>query len=94
MRTGRMQIPSRDAFSRGVKEQAAELIEKDLGQVDMVVYSLASPRRTLADGTTVSSTLKTTDSDYTNKTIDLLRDAQDHRSDGTRWRQSRRSRTR
>lgn len=60
-----------DAFSRGVKEQAAELIEKDLGQVDMVVYSLASPRRTLADGTTVSSTLKTTDSDYTNKTIDL-----------------------
>lgn len=60
-----------DAFSRGVKEQAAELIEKDLGQVDMVVYSLAAPRRTLADGTTVSSTLKTTDSDYTNKTIDL-----------------------
>lgn len=60
-----------DAFSREVKEEAAGLIAGDLGQVDMVVYSLASPRRTLADGTTVSSVLKTTDKDYTNKTIDL-----------------------
>lgn len=60
-----------DAFSKEIKEQTAALIKKDLGQVDMVVYSLASPRRTLEDGTTVSSVLKTTDSDYTNKTIDL-----------------------
>lgn len=60
-----------DAFSREIKEEAIALIKKDLGQVDMVVYSLASPRRMLADGTTVSSVLKTTDGDYTNKTIDL-----------------------
>ncbi|BDF59727.1 enoyl-[acyl-carrier-protein] reductase [NADH] [Christensenellaceae bacterium] len=60
-----------DAFSKEIKAQTAKLIERDLGQVDMVVYSLASPRRTVADGTTYSSVLKTTDTDYTNKSIDL-----------------------
>lgn len=60
-----------DAFSQEVKQQVIDLIKKDLGQVDMVVYSLASPRRTMADGTTCSSVLKTTDGEYTNKTIDL-----------------------
>ncbi len=60
-----------DAFSEEVKAHTIDLIKRDLGQVDMVVYSLASPRRTVADGTTYSSVLKTTDSDYTNKTIDL-----------------------
>ena len=34
-----------DAFSNEVKEQTIELIKKDLGQIDLVVYSLASPRR-------------------------------------------------
>jgi len=34
-----------DAFSIEVKKQAIELIKKDLGQIDLVVYSLASPRR-------------------------------------------------
>lgn len=60
-----------DAFSQEVKQQVIDLIKKDLGQVDMVVYSLASPRRTMADGTTCASVLKTTDGEYTNKTIDL-----------------------
>ena len=35
-----------DAFSDDIKKQTIELIKKDLGQVDLVVYSLASPRRT------------------------------------------------
>ncbi len=60
-----------DAFSTEIKEQTIELIRKDLGQVDMVVYSLASPRRTMPDGTVYSSVLKTTQGDYTNKSIDL-----------------------
>ena len=60
-----------DAFSEEIKAQTAKLIERDLGQVDMVIYSLASPRRTASDGTTYSSVLKTTDTDYTNKSIDL-----------------------
>ncbi len=60
-----------DAYSQAVKEQTIDLIKKDLGKVDMVVYSLASPRRTTADGTTYSSVLKTVGQPYTNKTIDL-----------------------
>ncbi|MBL8112013.1 MAG: trans-2-enoyl-CoA reductase family protein [Acidobacteria bacterium] len=34
-----------DAFSDAVKEKTIETIRRDLGQVDLVVYSLASPRR-------------------------------------------------
>lgn len=60
-----------DAFSQAVKDEVIDLIKKDLGKVDLVVYSLAAPRRTLPDGTTVSSVLKTTSSSYTNKTIDM-----------------------
>lgn len=60
-----------DAFSKEIKDETIALIKKDLGKVDMVIYSLASPRRTLANGETVSSVLKTTKTAYTNKTIDL-----------------------
>ena len=61
-----------DAFSPAVKQQVISAIKKDLGQVDLVVYSLAAPRRTMPDGvTTVSSVLKTTGAPYANKTIDL-----------------------
>ena len=34
-----------DAFSDAIKQQTLELIKADLGQIDLVVYSLASPRR-------------------------------------------------
>lgn len=48
-----------DAFSNEVKQTAIDLIKADLGQVDLVVYSLASPRRVHPDtGTVYSSTLK------------------------------------
>lgn len=48
-----------DAFSNGVKQQAIDIIKADLGQVDLVVYSLASPRRMHPDtGVLYSSTLK------------------------------------
>ena len=60
-----------DAFSAEIKQQTIELIKKDFGKVDMVIYSLAAPRRTTADGTVYSSVLKTTEGNYTNKTIDL-----------------------
>lgn len=35
-----------DAFSKDIKKKTADLIEKDRGKVDLIVYSLASPRRT------------------------------------------------
>jgi len=48
-----------DAFSDEIKQQTIERIRRDLGQVDLVVYSLASPRRTHPKtGVTYSSTLK------------------------------------
>ena len=60
-----------DAFSKEIKDQVIGLIKQDLGQVDMVVYSLAAPRRTDTDGKVWSSVLKTTGASYQNKTIDL-----------------------
>ncbi|WP_067702124.1 enoyl-ACP reductase FabV [Erwinia sp. ErVv1] len=48
-----------DAYSDEVKQKTIELIKQDLGQVDLVVYSLASPRRTHPKtGEVFNSTLK------------------------------------
>jgi len=59
-----------DAFSDAIKQQAIDLIKKDLGQVDGVIYSLASPRRTHPrTGVTHSSTLKPIGAPYTAKTV-------------------------
>ncbi len=60
-----------DAFSAAIKQQALDLIRSDLGQVDLVVYSLASPRRTHPKtGATHKSVLKPVGASYTNKTVD------------------------
>ena len=59
-----------DAYSEEVKKEVIELIKQDLGKVDLVVYSLAAPRRTVGE-TVYKSVLKTTGESYTNKTIDL-----------------------
>ncbi|PRD12656.1 enoyl-ACP reductase FabV [Pantoea coffeiphila] len=48
-----------DAYSDAVKQKTIELIKQDLGQVDLVVYSLAAPRRTHPKtGEVFNSTLK------------------------------------
>ena len=61
-----------DAFSDDIKKQTIELIKKDLGQIDLVVYSLASPRRTHPKtGVAHSSVLKPIGQSYTNKTVDF-----------------------
>lgn len=60
-----------DAFSAQVKDEVISLIKNDLGKVDMVVYSLAAPRRATSDGTVYSSVIKPVGSDFTNKSIDL-----------------------
>ncbi len=60
-----------DAFSDDIKRQALDLIRADLGQVDLVVYSLASPRRTHPKtGAVHKSVLKPVGQSYTNKTVD------------------------
>lgn len=60
-----------DAFSKEIKDQVIATIKEDLGKVDMVIYSLAAPRRTTSDGTTYVSALKTTNGVFTNKSLDL-----------------------
>ena len=48
-----------DAFSSEIKEQAIATIKEDMGQVDLVVYSLAAPRRQHpVTGEVFNSTLK------------------------------------
>ncbi len=61
-----------DAFSDEIRRQVLDMIKKDLGQVDMVIYSLASPRRTHPKtGETFKSTLKPIVGNYTNKSFDF-----------------------
>lgn len=62
-----------DAFSTEIKQQVIDTIKADLGQIDLLVYSLAAPRRTTPDGHKYSSVLKTVGEEYTNKTL-LLKD--------------------
>lgn len=59
-----------DAFSDEVKAQVVELIKEDLGKIDLVVYSLAAPRRTdPKTGEVYSSTLKPVGQSYTSKSL-------------------------
>jgi enoyl-[acyl-carrier protein] reductase / trans-2-enoyl-CoA reductase (NAD+) len=61
-----------DAFSNEVKQQTIDLIKQDLGQIDLVIYSLASPVRTHpVTGVTHRSVLKPIGTTYTNKTVDF-----------------------
>jgi len=60
-----------DAFSDEIKQQTIELIKAELGQVDALVYSLASPRRTHPKtGVTYKSVLKPIGETFTSKTVD------------------------
>jgi enoyl-[acyl-carrier protein] reductase/trans-2-enoyl-CoA reductase (NAD+) len=61
-----------DAFSNEVKHQAIDLIKADLGQIDLVIYSLASPvRMHPTTGVLHRSTLKPIGGTFTNKTVDF-----------------------
>jgi enoyl-[acyl-carrier protein] reductase/trans-2-enoyl-CoA reductase (NAD+) len=63
-----------DAFSDAMKQQVIDLIRKDWGKVDMIVYSLASPRRTMPEtGETVSSVLKPIGETFHGRTVDAFR---------------------
>ncbi len=65
-----------DAFSHEAREKAIELIRQDLGQVDLVVYSLASPVRKLPDsGELKRSSLKPIGETYRATAIDTNKDA-------------------
>jgi len=64
-----------DAFSHEAKAKTIELIKEDMGQVDLVVYSLASPVRKLPDsGEVVRSCLKPIGKPYQSTAIDTNKD--------------------
>ena len=59
-----------DAFSDDVKARVIDLIKEDLGAIDLVVYSLAAPRRTHPKtGVVHTSTLKPIGSDTVQKGV-------------------------
>lgn len=61
-----------DAFTQEAKRVTAEAIRKELGKVDLVIYSLAAPKRTdPATGAVHHSVLRPVGSSYRNKTVDL-----------------------
>ena len=61
-----------DAFSDEIKAQTIAAIKEDLQQVDLVVYSLASPRRTHPKtGESFSSVLKPIGDSYSSKTVNV-----------------------
>lgn len=60
-----------DAFSQEMKEQTVDALKKGMGPVDLVVYSLAAPRRIdPKTGVTYKSTLKPIGQSFTGKTLD------------------------
>ncbi|MBO2598904.1 enoyl-ACP reductase FabV [Shewanella algae] len=64
-----------DAFSHEAKAKVIELIKADLGQIDMVVYSLASPVRKLPDsGEVIRSALKPIGESYRSTAVDTNKD--------------------
>ena len=59
-----------DAYSAAIKAETIAAIQADLGQVDCVIYSLASPRRTHpTTGEVFKSVLKPIGDVYTNKNL-------------------------
>ena len=64
-----------DAFSDEIKREAIDRIKGSLGKIDMVVYSIAAPRRIHPrTGAEHNSVLKPIGQSYTSRTIDLNRE--------------------
>lgn len=62
-----------DAFSDQLKKEVLAYIKENLGEIDLLIYSVASPRRTdPATGETYYSVLKPLNTSYTNTTIDFM----------------------
>lgn len=61
-----------DAFSNEIKQQTIDMIKADLGQIDLIIYSLASPVRMHPEsGVLYRSALKPIGNTFTNKTVDF-----------------------
>ncbi len=64
-----------DAFSNEIKQKTAELIKNDLNKIDLIIYSLAAPRRIDPDtGEVFNSILKPIGQAFTGKTVDPFKE--------------------
>ena len=64
-----------DAFSNEMRYKAIDIIKADLGKIDLVVYSLASPVRKLPDtGEVIRSVLKPIGDTYKATAVDTSKD--------------------
>ena len=64
-----------DAFSNEMQTEAIDRLKADFGKIDILVYSIAAPRRTHPNtGVSHESVLKPIGTPYTGKTIDLSRE--------------------
>ena len=62
-----------DAFSKEVKSKSSEIIKDNLGAVDLLIYSIAAPRRIDPDsGEIYSSVIKPIGEKYTSKTVNFF----------------------
>ena len=62
---------NKDAFLLETKKEAMEEIEKNMGRIDMIIYSLAAPRRTTQDGHVYESVLKPVGENFSEKSWNL-----------------------
>lgn len=63
-----------DAFSDEIKKKTIQRLHADFGPLDLVIYSLASPRRVdPVTGDVYQSSLKTLSTIYRNKTVDPIK---------------------
>lgn len=61
-----------DAFSDDVKHEVSRVVASEMGKIDLVVYSLAAPKRSNPrTGTAHASSLRAIGDSYTGKTVDL-----------------------
>ena len=62
-----------DAYSKEIKSEVADIIAGNLGKIDLLIYSIAAPRRIDPDtGEIYSSVIKPVGEKYTSKTVDFL----------------------
>lgn len=62
-----------DAFSAELKQQVIECIQNEFdGKVDLIIYSLAAPKRLDPNGVLYSSALKPVGEPYSDKTVDIM----------------------
>ena len=61
-----------DAYSQEIKQETIDAVREHLGKVDLVIYSLAAPKRTCSvTGQTWSSVIKPIGQIYNSKTVDF-----------------------